>query len=150
MGKQFFVFIVVLRALSAMIITNAHYTHVYPMEIFANGGLLGDVLFFSISGFCLAHINTSFGSWFKRRSIRVYTPTLIATIIFVMIGAYPVPSVWDGLKIFIWPTNYHFVGSIILLYIPFYFICSKVELTTSNFIKTSLVLFMIQSFLYLT
>ena len=61
MGKQFFVFIVVLRALSAMIITNAHYTHVYPMEIFANGGLLGDVLFFSISGFCLAHINTS---WF--------------------------------------------------------------------------------------
>ena len=149
MGKQFFVFIVVLRALSAMIITNAHYTHVYPMEIFANGGLLGDVLFFSISGFCLAHINTSFGSWFKRRSIRVYTPTLIATIIFVMIGAYPVPSVWDGLKIFIWPTNYHFVGSIILLYIPFYFICSKVELTTSYFIKTSLVLFMIQSFLYL-
>ncbi len=148
MGKHFFVFIVVLRALSAMIITNAHYTGVYPMEIFANGGLLGDVLFFSISGFCLAHINTPFGPWFKRRTIRVYIPTLIATIIFVIIGAYPIPNIWDGLKIFIWPTNYHFVGSIILLYIPFYFICSRIELTTSNFIKISLMLFMIQSLLY--
>lgn len=149
MAKQFFVFIVVLRALSAMIITNAHYTRVYPMEIFANGELLGDVLFFSISGFCLAHINGSFSSWFKRRVIRVYTPTLIATIIFVVIGAYPIPSIWDGFKVFIWPTNYHFVGSIIFLYIPFYFICSKVELTTKNFIKTSLLILLVQVLLYL-
>lgn len=48
---QTFIFIIVLRALSALIITNSHYNNIYPLEIIANGGLLGDVLFFAISGF---------------------------------------------------------------------------------------------------
>ena len=38
-------FITVLRALAACLITNAHYTGVYPTDIIANGGLVGDVLF---------------------------------------------------------------------------------------------------------
>lgn len=40
-------FIVFLRFLAACLITNAHYTGgIYPTEIIANGGLLGDVIFF--------------------------------------------------------------------------------------------------------
>ena len=46
MAKKMFHFIVLIRALAAMIITNAHYTGVYPTDLIANGGLLGDVLFF--------------------------------------------------------------------------------------------------------
>lgn len=38
-------FVTVLRALAAMIITNAHYVGVYPTDLIANGGLLGDVIF---------------------------------------------------------------------------------------------------------
>ena len=43
---QYFYFITLLRALATIIITNAHYTGIYPSDIIANGGLLGDVLFF--------------------------------------------------------------------------------------------------------
>ena len=49
-------FITFLRALAACIITNAHYTGIYPTDMIANGGLIGDVLFFSVSGFCLYNV----------------------------------------------------------------------------------------------
>ena len=149
-NKQFFFFIVVLRALSAIIITNAHYTNVYPYEIIANGGLLGDVLFFSISGFCLSNMKDSFTNWFKRRAIRVYTPTLIATLVFVLLGCYEVTSVRGAAKLFLWPTYYHFVGSIILLYIPFYFIVKHINLTTKKFAILSLSLLALQILIYFT
>lgn len=48
--KKMIFFITVLRALAACLITNAHYTGIYPIEIIANGGLIGDVLFFAVSG----------------------------------------------------------------------------------------------------
>lgn len=38
-------FITFLRALAACLITNAHYTGVYPIDLIANGGLIGDVFF---------------------------------------------------------------------------------------------------------
>lgn len=38
-------FIEFLRALAACLITNAHYTGIYPTDLIANGGLLGDVIF---------------------------------------------------------------------------------------------------------
>ena len=53
-------FITFLRAFAACIITNSHYTGVYPLEIIANGGLIGNVLFFAVSGYCLANIKTNF------------------------------------------------------------------------------------------
>ena len=53
-------FINCLRALAATLITNAHYTNVYPISIIANGGLLGDILFFAVSGFCLYNIKLKF------------------------------------------------------------------------------------------
>ena len=125
MAKQFFVFIVVLRALSALIITNSHYNNIYPLEIIANGGLLGDVFFFAISGFCIANVSLNFGRWFQKRFIRIYCPVWIITLIYFGIGVYTANTLWEGIKLFLWPTYYHFVGSIILLYIPFYWICRK-------------------------
>lgn len=43
--KRFF-FATVLSAIAACLITNAHYSGVYPVEMMASGGLLGDVIFF--------------------------------------------------------------------------------------------------------
>ena len=37
-------YITVLRALAAIIITNSHYIGIYPTDLIANGGLLGDVI----------------------------------------------------------------------------------------------------------
>lgn len=55
MSKRIFLFIVLMRALAAIIITNSHYTGVYSTDLIANRGLLGDVMFFAVSGFCLSN-----------------------------------------------------------------------------------------------
>lgn len=34
-----------LRAIAAILITNSHYVGVYPIDLIASGGLLGDVIF---------------------------------------------------------------------------------------------------------
>lgn len=60
MGRQIFLFIVLVRAIAAIVITNSHYTGVYPTDLIANGGLLGDVLFFAVSGYCLSNIKDAF------------------------------------------------------------------------------------------
>lgn len=118
-------FITVLRALAACLITNAHYTGIYPTDLIANGGLIGDVLFFAVSGYCLYNVKMSFPRWYGKRLYRVYPPVLIMTLVYVLLGAYSLAdnnAVWW----FIYPTYYHFVASIIVLYIPFYF-CMKID-----------------------
>lgn len=118
-------FITVLRALAACLITNAHYTDIYPTDLIANGGLIGDVLFFAVSGYCLYNVKMSFPRWYGKRLCRVYPPVLIMTLVYVLLGAYSLAdhnAVWW----FVYPTYYHFVASIIVLYIPFYF-CMKID-----------------------
>ena len=114
-------FVTCLRALAACLITNAHYTDIYPVDLIANGGLIGDILFFAVSGYCLCNVKTSFLKWYGRRIYRVYPPVLIMTAIYVVFGFYSLDEHSIGWW-FIYPTYYHFVASIIVLYIPFYFI----------------------------
>lgn len=116
-----FFFVVVLRVLAACLITNSHYTGIYPSDIIANGGLLGDILFFAVSGYCLFNVKKSFPIWYGKRLLRVYPPVLIITIIYFIFGFYSFKQYNLGWW-FIYPTNYHFVSSILLLYIPFYFV----------------------------
>ena len=115
-------FIVVLRALAACLITNSHYTGIYPTDMIANGGLLGDVLFFAVSGYCLFNVKKSFPHWYGRRLVRVYTPVLLITAIYLILGFYAFDEGKQFLWWFVYPTGYHFVGSIVLLYIPFWFV----------------------------
>lgn len=114
-------FITVLRALAACLITNAHYTGIYPTDLIANGGLLGDVLFFAISGYCLYNVKKSFPSWYGKRFLRIYPPVLIITIVYFLVGSYTFADK-NFLWWFIYPTNYHFVASILVLYVPYYFV----------------------------
>ena len=119
-------FITVLRALAACLITNAHYTGFYPTDLIANGGLIGDVLFFAVSGYCLYNIKyelnfQGFIGWYGKRIWRVYPPVIIMTAIYMLLGLYSLEEhslVWW----YIYPTYYHFVASIVILYIPYFFI----------------------------
>ena len=114
-------FINLLRALAMCLITNSHYVGVYPNDIIANGGLLGDVIFFAVSGFCLSNPKLSFPRWYLKRILRIYPIVWIIVLFYWAIGKYSINGWQDAFTSFIFPTVYHFVGSIILLYIPYYF-----------------------------
>ncbi len=114
-------FVTVLRALAAMIITNAHYVGVYPTDLIANGGLLGDVIFFAVSGFCLANPKLGFFRWYGKRISRIYPQVWLVTLLYALIGIFSFAE--SGVfGLLVYPTNYHFVASIMVLYIPFYFV----------------------------
>ena len=118
-----FAFIVFLRVIAACLITNTHFGPIYPSNSLAVGGLIGDLLFFAISGYCLADLHGKpFGSWYWKRIIRVLPSVWIISVVLLFVGDYHIGNLWHGVKIFLYPTKYHFVGSIMLLYIPFYFI----------------------------
>ena len=149
-GKKYFYFITLLRAFAAIIITNAHYTGIYPSDLIANGGLLGDVIFFSVSGFCLANPNMSFGKWYAKRLWRIYAVVWIATLAYVLLRAWEVNDAVDAVKWFIHPTKYHFIASISLLYIPLYFVAKHITLNKRHYTWLALVLLAVQLVLYFT
>ena len=128
-----------LRCLAAIIITNAHYTGVYPTDLIANGGLLGDVLFFALSGYCLVNIRGRFLPWYGKRISRVLPAAILATAVFALLGRFDLGTYAGGteqtlmyallgghypkwLSWFVYPTCYHFVGSILVLYPVYYWI----------------------------
>lgn len=136
-------FITFMRALAACLITNAHYSGVYPAEIIANGGLIGDVIFFAVSGYCLYNVKYDFSlngfvRWYGKRIWRVYPPVLIITFAYMVLGKYDYsehgPMWW-----YIYPTYYHFVASIIILYIP-YFIIMKICWLRQRILQVMLVI----------
>lgn len=166
-------FITFLRAISAIIITNSHYTEVYPEQwnLLASGGLLGDVLFFAISGYCLTNVKLSFPKWMLKRITRIYPAVILITLVYCLLGFYMFPKqfdywvmIQDGavsvnweafsylgkflLNHFIYPTRYHFVASIIVLYIPFYFIM-KIKVLSDRLPAVILGCFGLQLFVYI-
>ena len=116
-------FAVLLRALACILITNSHMESVYPNKIFANGGLLGNVIFFALSGFLLyAEKQPPFFKWYYKRLKRVYLSTWIVTLLFWHSGMYEHVSFSRFVQLFIWPTEHSFVSSILVLYIFYYFL----------------------------
>src|SRR4051794_5272276 len=114
-------FITVVRAVAAILITNSHYGNVYPTQILSNGGLLGDVLFFLISGFCLVNFKQSFLAWYRKRIIRIFPAVWIITSVYILFGLYTFNG-WTIIGYYIYPPYYPFVASIIIIYIFFYIV----------------------------
>ena len=141
-------FITVMRALAACFITNAHYTGIYPTDIIANGGLLGDILFFAVSGYCLYNIKKPFWKWYGKRIYRVYLPVIIITIFYILIGAYNLQE-HSAIWYLLYPTTYHFVASIMILYIPFYF-CMKLKILKTHILIVMGIVMVVGGHLYLT
>lgn len=135
-----------LRALAAVLITNSHYTGVYPINIIASGGLLGDVIFFALSGFVLVNIKEDFLNWYKKRLIRIYPSIWIITLVYIVLGFYTFEN-WSIGSYFLYPTYYHFIASIVVLYVPYYFIV-KNEYLKSRVPIIMLVTFVLQLIIY--
>jgi len=114
-------FIDCLKALATCLITNSHYTGIYPTDLIANGGLIGDILFFAVSGYCLYEVRTTFIRWYSKRIFRCYLSVVLITALYLLLGFYTLeehPIFWW----IVYPTTYHFIASIVILYIPYYWI----------------------------
>lgn len=113
--------IAILRCLATALITNTHFNDVWPSESLAVGGLLGDVLFFMISGYCLVDSKSkNFFTWYVKRILRIYPAIILMTLINVAVGYFSI-SGQSVFSVFVYPTAFVFVGAIMVLYIPFYF-----------------------------
>lgn len=135
-----------LRALAVMIITNSHMDKVYPMSSIATGGLLGNLLFFAISGFVLININkdNSGLKWYKNRILRIYPAIWVATSVQIIVKFFELDSFYNY---YIYPIKYPFIGYIILLYIPYYILRKYVKY--NDIIKVMISLLILQIIIYL-
>lgn len=82
-----FEFIIYLKALATMLITNSHFDTIYPISQLSMGGSIGNSIFFWVSGYCLANIKSR-GSivadgwaWYLHRLWRIYIPCVVAVLI---------------------------------------------------------------------
>ena len=115
-----FEFINWLRILAAVLITNSHYGEIWPISALAAGGMLGNVIFFAVSGFCLCKVKGNFPRWYLRRFLRVWPVMIAFTAFTVLIGKYPIGCVDDFVRLFVYPTNYVFLVWLLVLYVAFY------------------------------
>ena len=129
-----FYFVCILRLLATALITNSHYSEVWPISALSFGGLLGNVIFFAVSGFCLYNVKDGFFRWYGKRFLKIYPVVAAFTLFTVLIGSYKLSSFSDFIRLFVFPTNYVFIVWIIVLYVPFYFI-AKLDHKNSDTLK---------------
>ena len=115
-------FINYLRTIATVLITNSHYSNIWPIADLAAGGLLGNILFFAASGFCLFNVKENFGKWYLKRILKIYPVMIAFTLLAVAIGDYSLASGKDAVRLFLYPTNYIFLVWLMLSYIAFYVI----------------------------
>lgn len=110
-------------------------------------GLLGDVIFFAVSGFCLYNIKESFVQWYKKRIKRIYPTVWIITIIYIILRFYTFENM-NILQYMIYPTYYHFIASIVVLYV-LYYIVIKNDKFLSNLKNIIFIVGIIQLIIYI-
>lgn len=141
-----FQFVYWLKAIAAILITNAHYADIWPIPSFAFGGHLGNCIYFFLSGFCLYNIKESFPRWYAKRIVRIYPALWIVNIVDLLAGRTSVSGFLAIVHCFLYPTWFHFVGSIMLLYILYYvirYVQDKFKIATYWFMLIALLGFLI-------
>lgn len=114
-------FIYWLKVLAAVLITNSHYADIWPVSALAMGGPIGNCIYFFVSGFCLCNIKEPFYRWYPKRMVRIYPAVFIIMAFRLLFAGDKITTGFGGyVRSFIYPTWFHFVGSILLLYILFY------------------------------
>lgn len=133
-----FEFINYLKLIATILITNSHFGNIWPVSAMASGGLLGNILFFAVSGFLLFNIKESFPKWFSKRFLRVYPAMAVFTLFAVAIGEYPLNDFSQAVKLFVYPTNYIFIVWLVVCYVAFY-VVSYLDKRNGKSLETSLI-----------
>lgn len=138
-----FEFIIYLKAIATMLITNSHFDTIYPISQLSMGGSIGNSVFFWVSGYCLANIKTR-GSiavdgvaWYLHRLWRIYLPCVVAVLIntFYRYAIHvATPNLKEILGNIMNPTvGFWFVQAILVLYIIYYIIVRLIDNGTLSF-----------------
>ena len=144
-------FVNYLRTIATILITNSHYSNIWPIADLAAGGLLGNILFFATSGFCLFNIKENFGKWYLKRIVKIYPVMIVFTLLAVLIGDYSLSSGKDAVRLFLYPTNYIFLVWLMLCYIVFYVVAwlsKKYDKTTGITLAVVLVAWFLTYFIF--
>lgn len=118
------------RCIAVLLIANSHLSDYYPLPQLAGDGLLGNSLFFLMSGFGLAVGDTrrrrSAVQWFSRRFMKLY-PSLAVVLAFTAVYDFPALRIHGASEIvwgIFWPFRYPFVRQITTFYV-IYFLWSR-------------------------
>lgn len=118
------------RCIAALLIANSHLGDYYPIPQLAGDGLLGNSLFFLLSGFGLSVGDSKVRrpplQWFSRRISKLY-PSLLLILAFLAVYDFPklnVEHLSDVFRQIVWPESYPFVRQITTYYV-IYFIWSR-------------------------
>ncbi len=117
-----FQFVYWLRAIAAVMITNSHYADIWPVSAMAFGGHFGNCIYFFVSGFCLYNIRESFPGWYAKRIIRIYPALWIVAAVNLLTGFWRADGIMAYVHCLFYPTWYHFIGAIMLLYVAYYIV----------------------------
>lgn len=115
-----FEFINYLKLIATVLITNSHFGNIWPVSAMASGGLLGNIIFFAVSGFLLFNIKDNFPKWFCKRFMRVYPAMAVFTLFAVAIGQYSMNGFDKAFRLFVYPTNYVFLVWLLVCYCIYY------------------------------
>ena len=124
---------ILVRCLAALLIANSHLTDYYPIPQLAGDGLLGNSLFFLLSGYGLAkgdqHNRRPALDWFSRRLRKIYPSVFI---VLAATALFDFQSLWitrlsDVPWRIIWPPQYPFIMQITTFYV-IYFLWSRTPL----------------------
>jgi peptidoglycan/LPS O-acetylase OafA/YrhL len=119
-----------LLCLACGLIVNSHLERFWPRSFLAVDGLLGNSLFYLLSGFGIGSSLFSrrqrLGPFLARRLVRIYPAVIITVVLFVgIIGgrAYAIvngQSPWtldEALRLLIWPTPFTYIRNIVAIYL---------------------------------
>lgn len=116
-----------LRFVACLLIVNSHCGDLYPISLLAIGGGQGNVIFFIISGYCLANIETNFIRWIAKRYKKILPITLFTLLLRILLvdGVTNVLKMPLDMTIKKYIDLYWFVFAIMIYYIVFFLFFSK-------------------------
>lgn len=109
-------------ALATLLIVNSHLESFYPRRWLAGDGLLGNYLFFLLSGLRMAAsrgIQDDFLSFFRARILRIYPAVWLAALCIVLVKGLPF-SIQTLVHAFVWPTDFTYIALIMPFYAAYY------------------------------
>ena len=141
-----FQFVYWLRAIAAVMITNSHYADIWPISAMAFGGHFGNCIYFFLSGFCLYNIQESFPRWYAKRIVRIYPALWIVAAVNLLTGFWGADGIMAYVHCLFYPTWYHFLTSIMLLYLVFYAVRAiqkRVKIDTLWFLLAAFLVYLV-------